>query len=100
MTLAFVLAACASSPAPPARPAPPSAAAELDPPERALRDRVQALLAERLGDGARDIRVSVEGTSVWLTGVATDRWERDRARAIAHEVPGVTRVDAQGLRGR
>lgn len=99
MALALAGAACASSP-PPTPSAPFDAAtpaAELDPPERALRDRIASLLDERLGADARGIRVHVDGTSVWLTGTAPDRWARDRARAVAHEVPGVTRVDTRGL---
>jgi hypothetical protein len=98
--LVFALAACGS--APPTKTAATEAspvgqtAAELTPPEQALRDRVQKLLDERLDEGAR-ITVRVEGTNLWLTGVAPNRHERDRARDIAHEVPGVTRVDVAGL---
>lgn len=98
--LAVLLAACGTSPGP--KPPAPEVAGEapsakLSPPEQALRNRVRKLLVERMGDDARRIRVHVDGTSLWLTGRAPGRWERDQAHDLAHEVPGVTRVDSSGL---
>ena len=58
---------------------------------------MRRLLAERMGERAARIEVHVEGTNLWLTGHAPDRWERDRAHDIAHEVAGVTRVDSSGI---
>lgn len=84
-----------------AKPSTPAArsapSATLTPPEQALRDRVRELLAERMGEDAARIDVRVEGTNLWLTGRAPDRWERDRAHDLAHEVAGVTRVDSSGI---
>ena len=94
----LALSGCRSAP-PPKPPAPVDAAASatLSPPEQALRDRVRRLLAERMGEEAGRIQVHVEGTTLWLTGHASDRWERDRAHDLAHEVVGVTRVDSSGI---
>ena len=58
---------------------------------------MRELLAERMGEHAARIDVRVEGTNLWLTGRAPDRWERDRAHDLAHEVAGVTRVDSSGI---
>jgi len=96
--LVMALAACGTAPdvRPPADVRREVSAAPTVP-ERALRDRVAALLAERMGDAARGLRVHVVGTNLWLTGRAPDRWERDRAHDLAHEVAGVTRVDSSGV---
>jgi hypothetical protein len=98
--LGVALAAGACGTTPPEQPPAPEedqAAAELSPPEQSLRDRARRLLAERMGESAKRIRVRVQGTNLWLTGRAAGRWERDLAREIAHEVPGVTRVDVSGV---
>jgi osmotically-inducible protein OsmY len=101
MMLAAVLAlpaGCSSAPPVKAFGMPEAqTSAELTPPEQALRDRVRRMLVERMGDSAGAIRVRVQGTNLWLVGRAPDRWNRDLAREIAHDVPGVTRVDISGL---
>lgn len=43
--------------------------------------------------GMQAVQVEAFGGSVLLTGIATDRFERERAERLAHEVEGVTEVE-------
>ncbi|HVR81733.1 MAG TPA: BON domain-containing protein [Luteimonas sp.] len=78
-------------PVPAPMPMPPAA-------PMSLQDRVHAALEAGMGSAASGIDARVDGSAVYLSGHVTTKADRDRAHTIAHDVPGVTRVDHSGLK--
>lgn len=102
MSAALALAACASSPPPPAssppyQPPPPPYQPS-PPPAMSLQDRVHDALQRQMGAAASGISVRVEGSKAFLSGHVGSQADSNRAHDIAHDVSGVSSVDHSGLR--
>lgn len=80
----------APMPAPPPEPMPPPASTS-------LHDQVHDALQAGLGSAATGIEIRVDGSMVYLSGHVATSADHQRAHDIAHDVPGVTRVDHSGL---
>ena len=63
------------------------------PPQRAdLARRVEDALGRQALREARQIRISVDGSTVRLTGLVNSGYERDAVEHIARQAPGVSDV--------
>lgn len=81
-------------PVPVPSPMPPMPAPET----MTLHDRVHAALTAGMGSAANNVDLRVDGSVVYLMGTVATKADHARAHQIAHDVPGVTRVDHSGLK--
>jgi hypothetical protein len=77
---------------------PPMPAPMPAPMPMSIHDSVHQALMDGMGAAANNIEVRVDGSHVFLSGHVANKADHDRAHDIAHDVPGVTSVDHNGLK--